>query len=155
MLASLTSVKLCVFVSYSRTDTKFADELVAGLDFNGGFDVTIDRQSIEEGEEWKTRLGKLIEAADTIVFILSPDSAKSDTCKWEVEEAVRLKKRILPVLHLPLGDVKPPPALEAINYVDLTRSPTLIAGFKDLVTTPRTDMNPLRESTRLLNLALH
>jgi hypothetical protein len=44
--------KLKVFVSYSRADSRFADELVSGLEF-AAFDVTLDRQSIEKGEEWK------------------------------------------------------------------------------------------------------
>ena len=83
-----------------------------------------------------------------------PASAQSEICQWEVEEATRLGKRILPVLHLPLGGVEPPPGLGAINYVDFTQTPTLIAGIKDLATALRTDLNWLREGTRLLNLAL-
>ena len=43
--------KLQVFVSYSRKDSSFADELDAGLEFDGGFDITIDRHSIEKGED--------------------------------------------------------------------------------------------------------
>jgi hypothetical protein len=68
--------KLKVFISYSRADARFADELVAGLEFKEEFAVTIDRHSIVEGEDWKKRLGALIADADTIVFILSPDSPK-------------------------------------------------------------------------------
>lgn len=154
MAVASTAAKPCIFVSYSRTDVSFANELVAGLEFDGGFDVSIDRHSIKSGEDWRGRLGRLIEAADTIVFILSPASAQSEICGWEVDEANRLKKRILPVLHLPLGTVKPPPALGAINYVDFTQSPTLIAGIKGLATALRTDLDWLRESTRLLTLAL-
>ena len=85
--------KLKVFISYSRADARFADELVAGLEFKEEFAVTIDRHSIVEGEDWKKRLGALIADADTIVFILSPDSAQSPLCAWEVEEAHRLSKR--------------------------------------------------------------
>ena len=145
---------LRIFVSYSRADTAFADEIVAGLEFNGGFEVTIDRQSIEKGEDWKARLGALIESADTIVFVLSPASAQSKICRWEVEEASRLAKRILPVLHSPLGDVQAPPALAAINYLDFTQTTTLIAGIRELAAALQTDLVWLREGTRLLNLAL-
>jgi hypothetical protein len=147
MAAGLTADKLKVFISYSRADTKFADELVAGLEFDGGFDITIDRHSIEKGEDWKARPAKLIEAADTIVFVLSPTSAASEICRWEVAYAAELNKRILPVLHLPLGSAEPPPALGRINYIDFTVSPTLIAGIRDLATALRTDLGWLREST--------
>ena len=71
--------KLKVFVSYSRTDTAFVDELVDGLEYSG-FEATLDRHSIVEGEEWKKRLGALIADADTIVFVLSPDSVASQIC---------------------------------------------------------------------------
>jgi hypothetical protein len=42
--------KLKVFISYSWAGLAFADELVAGLEYDGGFEVTIDRHSIVEGE---------------------------------------------------------------------------------------------------------
>jgi hypothetical protein len=51
--------KLKVFISYSRTDSEFAEALVVGLEFEG-FEVTIDRHSIAAGEKWEERLGGLI-----------------------------------------------------------------------------------------------
>ena len=89
--------KLNVFISYSRDDLAFADQLDASLQL-AGFETTIDRRGISGGEDWKTRLGALIRDADTVVFVLSPSSARSEICAWEVEEAVRLGKRIIPVL---------------------------------------------------------
>jgi len=89
--------KLNVFISYSRDDLAFADQLDAALGF-AGFGTTIDRHGISAGEDWQTRLGALIRDSDTVVFVLSPSSARSKTCAWEVEEAVRLGKRILPVI---------------------------------------------------------
>src|SRR5271169_4525957 len=80
--------KLNVFISYSRDDLGFADQLDAALGL-AGFGTSIDRQGISGGEEWEKRLGALIRDADTIVFVLSPSSARSKTCAWEVEEAVR------------------------------------------------------------------
>ena len=93
-----------VFVSYSRADATFADEIEAGLEYDGGFDVLLDRNDIHEGEEWKTRLGALIAQADTVVFILSRKSAASPICQWEVEQARGLSKRIIPIQAESLGD---------------------------------------------------
>src|SRR5215475_9120314 len=89
--------KLRVFISYSRDDLDFADQLNAALDLCG-FECFIDRHGISGGEDWKRRLGNLISEADTVVFVLSPTSARSDICAWEVEEATRLNKRILPII---------------------------------------------------------
>src|SRR5215813_14606666 len=91
--ASSDKGKLRVFISYSRDDLDFADQLAAALD-SSGFECFIDREGISGGEDWKRRLGNLISEADTVVFVLSPDSARSETCNWEVEEAARLNKRI-------------------------------------------------------------
>lgn len=146
--------KLKVFISYSRVDEKFADELVDGLNFDGRFEVTIDRHSIKQGEKWKPRLGALIEAADTVVFILSPESVSSEICQWEVDEAERLKKRLIPVLYRPLAGGAPPEQLADINYIDFTGDGTLMAGVTNLVTSLKEDLSWLKESTRLLNLAL-
>src|SRR6516164_8706908 len=87
--------KLRVFISYSRDDLDFADQLTAALDFSG-FECFIDREGISGGEDWKRSLGGLISEADTVVFVLTSNSARSPICDWEVEEATRLNKRILP-----------------------------------------------------------
>src|SRR5262249_1114888 len=94
--------KLGVFISYSRNDLRFADQLDIALGIQ--FATTPDRPGISGGEDWKRRVGNLIRDADTVVFVLSPASATSGICHWEVVEAVRLGKRILPVLCRPLDD---------------------------------------------------
>jgi TIR domain len=77
--------KLRVFISYSRDDLDFADQLNAALEACG-FECFIDRHGISGGEEWKRRLENLIRESDTVVFVLSPTSARSEICAWEVEE---------------------------------------------------------------------
>ncbi|MGZ8484693.1 MAG: toll/interleukin-1 receptor domain-containing protein [Candidatus Binatia bacterium] len=158
MTGPLKDQKLKVFISYSRADLSFADELVAGLAYDGRYEVTIDRHSIIEGEDWRLRLGALIADADTVVFILSPASAKSDICAWEVDEAHRLSKRILPVLAAPVGAISVPKKLSALNYVrfdsfDDGRPRSFMAGLNALVRALNTDVAWLREHTRYLALA--
>ena len=108
--------RLTVLLSYSRDDLNFADQLEAALQSHK-YDVAIDRQGISGGENWKARLGGLIRDADTVIFVLSPSSAASELCKWEVEEASRLGKRIIPVPCRPLGDTTVPPQLSALEYI--------------------------------------
>src|SRR5262249_39708961 len=147
-----------VFISYSRTDSGFADELTAGLEILG-FLPSIDRHSIVEGEEWRRRLGALIADADTIVFVLSPDSVQSAVCKWEVDEAVRLSKRILPVLWRPIGSLPAPEKLAALNFVRFDpledgKLRSFMSGLRSLANALNTDLGWLREHNRLLNRAL-
>jgi hypothetical protein len=110
------SRKLNVFISYSRDDLAFADQLRVALQ-GFGFGVTIDRDDITGGDTWKKRLSDLIRDADTVLFVLSPSSASSPTCAWEVKEAVALGKRILPAVCRALDGANPPPELAALNYM--------------------------------------
>jgi len=149
--------KLRVFISYSREDLDFADQLAAALD-SSGFECFIDREGISGGEAWKRRLGNLISEADTVVFVLSPDSARSETCKWEVEEAARLNKRILPANWRPLESVSPPPRLRDLNYIFFYKEPKVPGsgfgtGLANLVAALNTDFDWLREHTRYLQRA--
>jgi DNA-binding beta-propeller fold protein YncE len=148
---------LTVFISYSRDDLDFADQLDAALKIYK-YDVTLDRHGISGGEDWQTRLGALIRDADTVVFVLSPASAGSAVCQWEVSEAVRLGKRIIPVTCRPLQDAPPPPQLAALNYIFFYAEPRASGsgfgtGLAHLVTALNTDLDWLREHTRLLQRA--
>ena len=108
--------KLNVFISYSRDDLEFADVVDAALRL-AKFETTIDRHGTSPGEDWRKRLGGFILAADTVVFVLSPSSAEFDICLWEVGEAVRLGKRIIPVVCRPLEGKKPPKELADRDYI--------------------------------------
>ena len=150
--------KLRVFISYSREDLEFADQLDAALNAYG-FECSIDRQGISGGEDWKRRLGNLISEADTVVFVLSPSSARSEICAWEVEEAARLGKRIFPVNCRPLEGVNPPPRLRDLNYIFFYEDPKVPGsgfgtGLAKLVAALNTDFDWLREHTRYLQRAI-
>jgi len=149
--------KLKVFVSYSRNDLDFADQLVAALELCG-FEATIDRHGISGGEAWQQRLGALILEADTVVFVLSPASAQSEICNWEVEEAHRIGKRIVPLVVRPLGGVSPPRRLQDLNYIFFYAEPNYPGsgfgvGLVALVAALNTDLAWIREHTRLMERA--
>ena len=155
--ASSKSEQLRVFISYSRDDLAFADQLDATLKLIG-FDTSMDRHGVHGGENWKARLSALIRDADTVVFVLSPNSAASPICAWEVEEAERLGKRIMPVVPSALDGAPAPLGLAALNYIFFyseQKKPgsSFGAGLTDLVQGLKTDLSWLREHTRLLQRA--
>jgi len=150
--------KLRVFISYSRDDLYFADQLNAALDACS-FQCLMDRHGISGGEDWKLRLGNMISEADTVVFVLSPDSARSEICSYEVEEAVRLGKRILPVNCRPLEGASAPPRLQDLNYIFFYAEPKspgsgFGTGLASLIAALNTDFDWLREHTRYLQRAI-
>ncbi|MGO8952922.1 MAG: TIR domain-containing protein [Rhodomicrobium sp.] len=152
------SERLRVFISYSRDDLNFADQLDAALGLCG-FSCSLDRHGISGGEEWKQRLGNLIAEADTVVFVLSPSSASSHVCTWEVEEAERNGKRIIPAVCRPLEEASPPPRLKELNYIYFYPEPKVPGsgfgcGLASLVPALNTDLEWLREHTRYQQRAL-
>jgi hypothetical protein len=142
-----------VFISYSRDDLDFADQLDIALRLLG-FETSLDRHAISGGEEWRKRLGNLIREADTVVFVLSPSSARSDICGWEVEAAIGFQKRVIPVVCRSLEGARVPPELQDLNYIFFYPEPKspgsgFGAGTARLVDALRSDLDWLREHTRL------
>jgi hypothetical protein len=105
-----------VFISYSRKDTDFADRIEAALKAHG-FEVFIDRHEITAPEEWWKRIETLITQADTIVFVLSPDSLASKYAQKEISFATSLNKRFAPIVYRRVDGQLVPEALAKINYI--------------------------------------
>jgi formylglycine-generating enzyme required for sulfatase activity len=145
--------KLKVFISYARQDEDFAQELLAGLEL-AGFAPYLDKQDIVAGEDWQARLGRLIEAADTVVFVMSRDAVASERCAWEVERAATLKKRLLPIVWRRVDEAHVPPRLKQLNCIFFDRPLMSLPSLIALATALRTDIDWVREHTRLGEAAL-
>ncbi|GAB3647684.1 hypothetical protein GCM10028813_10850 [Ramlibacter alkalitolerans] len=149
---------LKIFVSYSRKDLAFADQLVASLEALG-HKVVIDRSGIQGAERWEARLGQMILEADTIVFILTPASAASPVCRWELEQAGASGKRIVPVLAGALApDTQVPGTLGTLNYIHFYAEPSFPgagwgSGLARLQAALRVDIEWIREHTRVAEMA--
>ncbi|MEQ1696395.1 MAG: TIR domain-containing protein [Hyphomicrobiaceae bacterium] len=144
--------KLKVFISYSRKDTGFANELLTGLEI-AGFEAFLDTHDILPGEPWEDRLGRLIATADTVVFAISPNSVASAHCEWEINRTEQLAKRLLPIVWQPVEDAKVPARLKRLNYVFFDKPHSFAPALAALAQALRTDLNWVREHTRLLTRA--
>src|SRR5262249_27363145 len=136
-----------------RKDEAFAQELVAGLQF-AGFEPYLDKHDISAGEDWELRLGRLIETADTVVFIISPGAVESKRCAWEVERAEVLRKRLLPLVWRPVEQAKAPASLQRLNYIYFDKPHSFAPSLAALASALTTDLDWMREHTRLAELAL-
>jgi TIR domain/Sulfatase-modifying factor enzyme 1 len=145
--------KARVFISYSRKDSAaFADELLLGLE-DRGFEPFLDRHDIRPGEPWEERLGGLIERSDTVVFVISPESVKSERCVWEVDKALALSKRLLPVIYKSVPDGQIPAKLSSLQFVRFDTAPGMMRPLRELTEALRVDLQWIREHTRLGELA--
>jgi WD40 repeat protein len=149
---------LKVFISYSRADNAFADQLVLALK-DKGFQPILDRHDMSGGEKWRERLGKLILEADAVAFVLTATSASSEICEWEVGEAERLGKLVLPVTPGPVDGFKPPASLNAINWIPFYHEPKVpgsgfYSGIVALSEALKQDTDWLRLQTRYSEAAI-
>jgi hypothetical protein len=87
---------MTIFLSYSRGDAQQADDWVANLE-QFGYRVWIDRAGIRGGQQWMATIVRSIQEAQAVILLLSPNSARSDNVRREVDIAVQAKKRIIPV----------------------------------------------------------
>ena len=103
-----------VFISYSRRDIAFVDILETALTARN-FETLVDRTEIYAFEDWWKRIEALIARADTVVFVLSPDSIGSDVARKEVLFAASLNKRFAPIVFRAVDDKAVPETLAKLN----------------------------------------
>ena len=89
-----------VFISYSRKDLAFVEQLVADLE-KVGLEVWYDLSGLKVGERWETEISKAIEESKFVVVVLSPDSVASKWVRKEYLYADSLKKEFIPLVYRP------------------------------------------------------
>lgn len=107
-----------VFISYSRKDIDFARHLAKDLE-KAGFEVWWDISDIKGGDEWLRVIPAGIESSQYFIILLSPDSVLSEWVEKEYLHALKMRKKIVPVMISPCTV---PFALANINYLDFTAS---------------------------------
>ncbi len=138
--------KARVFISYSRKDMAFADRLEAALKARG-FEPLIDRTEIYAFEEWWKRIEALIVRADTVVFVLSPDSVASEVALKEVAFAASLNKRFAPIVCRRVDDKAVPEALARLNFVFFEDDARFEESADRLAEALDTDISWIRQHT--------
>ncbi|TVP63475.1 MAG: toll/interleukin-1 receptor domain-containing protein, partial [Leptolyngbya sp. LCM1.Bin17] len=139
-----------LFISYSRRDIGFVKRLDASLR-EIGIDPWIDWDDIHGAEEWRTAITKGIVGADTFVCIISPDSVESVECGKELEQAIALNKRIVPLLHRKAANIHP--TLSKLNWILFRETDDFDAALQTLIEVVNTDLDYVRMHTRLLQRA--
>lgn len=152
-MSTSVSPSSSVFISYSRSDREHAEKLAISLR-NNGFVVSRDVEDILPTEEWKGRLTELICEADAIVFLLSPRSAVSEVCAWEVELAASLNKKIAPIVIEDVCGSEMPQILSRLNYIFATEKDRFENAVKSLTDALSLDVEWIREHTRLTGMAI-
>ena len=141
-----------VFVSYSRKDAEIAEWLWENLK-SRGFEAALDQHDILPGEEWQNRLAGLIQSADAVVCCVSPNFVISEVCSWEIGEATRQGKRLLPVIIIETRPSAVPVQLRRLNFIFMRQPAERAEGLTILAQAINTDIGWVRDHTRYGELA--
>lgn len=126
-----------IFASYSRADRHFVDQFIPLIrSVYGNNSIWFD-EGIYGGANWWEMILDEIGECDLFIYLISNESLKSSYCQAEMQEALRLHKRILPVIVRNLDCPYPgridqdlADVLRKTQYVDMSgdfRDPATIA----------------------------
>lgn len=107
-----------LFISYARVDKPYCSQIVDTLDVH---DVWYD-QRLHAGQQWWTEIERRLNWCEGIVYLLSPDSVRSEYCQRELAIARSVGKHVFPVLIHAATAI--PQELANYQYADLSRGLT-------------------------------
>lgn len=147
-----------VFVSYRRKNVDFTKEVVEALRKQDK-EVWVDWEDIPPGSVGFTDdIQKGIEGADTFICILSPDYMESEYCIMELDHAIAMNKKLIPIVHKKFDDYPVPSGIGHINWIYFTphagQENTFEESFPKVMDAMDTDLEHVRYHKRLLIRAL-
>lgn len=138
-----------VFISYSRHDADYVARLAEDLESRGK-DVWIDVEGIRDAEVFPAALRRAIESSDAFLFVISPDSVRSQFCEQEVAHASELNKRIVPLALRDVPDEEIPNEIRFRNWIPAAEQ----TSVERLLAALETDLEWEHQHTRLTVKAL-
>jgi hypothetical protein len=142
-----------IFVSYAREDKEFVQLLYRALQQRKR-DTWIDWEGIRPTAEWRQEIFRAIEAADSIVLVISPHSAASTICMEELSHAFGNNKRIIPLLRDDVDAAVLPEFVQQRQWIFFRESDDFGSAIVSLLSALDTDLEWVKAHTRLLTGAI-
>lgn len=137
------------FVSYAREDQPFVRRLYDEL-LTRGRQVWVDWHAVPALADWRSEITAAIEAADVFVFVITPQSAASEVCRFEIDVAAAAHKRFAPMVLAQVDAALLPTAVRDPNWIFVRPEiDEFESAVQSLVAAADTDLAWLRAHTRL------
>lgn len=142
-----------IFISYRRVDVDFTKKIYESLK-QAEFTIWVDWDDIPPGVEGFTdEIQRGLEGSVVFICILSPSYLESEYCLMELKEALRLKKRIVPLVLKKFEPLPPPEGIGHINWVYFTphagQDNAFEESFPKVIQAIKADYAYSREHTKL------
>ncbi|MDL1911870.1 TIR domain-containing protein [Chloroflexi bacterium CFX6] len=143
-----------VFISYSRRDKAFVRKLNDALD-QADIQAWVDWEGIELAADWMETIKSSIQSQDAFIFVISPDALKSKVCAEELELALGLNKKLIPILYRePQKGQAMHERLAKTNWVYMRKDDNFEETVPKLVESIQTDLEWVSRHTKLLTQAI-
>ena len=129
-----------IFISYSRREVGFVDDLYGHLE-KEGYQAWLDYRSMVPGKPWKEQIYQGISEAKVVLLVVSKASIASDNVEMEWKSVLKEKGKRIILLIFETMDL--PPELENFEWVDFREdySKALQELFRQLQA-PEKEKNP-------------
>ncbi|MEM9486623.1 MAG: TIR domain-containing protein, partial [Cyanobacteria bacterium P01_F01_bin.116] len=120
-----------VFISYAEEDLA-TKEIVRYHLLQAGITVWTNTVDIRMGEDFEVAIQRGLEEADNVVYLISQASLASDYCQMEVDQALDLHKRIIPMLIEEVDLDQIPDTIRKVQFINLADNKVSLDLEKDL-----------------------
>ncbi len=108
-----------VFLGYAEADQEIMEKVTKSL-MRSGITIWKNKTDIQTGTDFQTEINRGIEGANNIVYLLSQKSLYSEYCQLEINHALSLNKRIIPLLIEAIDLAEIPIQIRGLQFIDLT-----------------------------------
>ncbi|MCL4862275.1 MAG: TIR domain-containing protein [Caldilineaceae bacterium] len=123
-----------IFLSYARADGAAAAETLRQEVTQMGFTVWQDVEQMRGGKAWREQLHDALQGVDALLALLTPGYVASTMCTWEWRSALKLGRRVVPLLIAPCDIPDELARLHYHNLSDPNRYPLGLATLaRDLI----------------------
>ncbi len=116
-----------IFISYSRRELGFVDDLVSRLE-DESYHVWLDYRALIPGSPWNVQIDKGLQEADTVLLVVSKAALASEYVALEWQHFLKTKQRFILLIF---EAVDLPKELEQFEWVDFRGS--YKAGLAELL----------------------
>ncbi len=144
-----------IFISYSRRDKEFVTRFLKALNDNGhpADKIWVDWEDIPASSKWEDEIRKGIETANSVIFILSPEWAKSNECGKELKVAAEYNKRLFPIVWQNVDPNTIQKELASLNWIFFRETDNFDEAMQKMLAALNTDLEWVAQHTNLLRRA--
>ncbi|AFY38534.1 putative Chase2 sensor protein [[Leptolyngbya] sp. PCC 7376] len=108
-----------IFLCHAASDQDILGKVDEAIS-RAGLTAWSSERDIKSGVDFQDAIKQGIETTDNVVYLLSAESVKSSYCQFEIDYALSLNKRIIPVLIESIDLKTIHPGIQKLQFIDLT-----------------------------------